>query len=186
MNMTSESRFEQAAEMTEADPKSDAEPEEETAETEEDRLCKQLDAIKIQSKEINITVSGAANNHTHRKFPVGGPGHTIFSLDIPNKLFLLWSKRNKIENKLGVAETPPITLAAESMGNFVSLDASSTSLIRRLRNKQSRFLANYRRLGGAKQNKLQKQCTNMILLQEDVIPFTSTVNPQVYVATIYS
>lgn len=150
---------------------------EEEKETEMDRLFKQLVAVKNQLKEIIITANGAASNHNHVKLSCSN--HPVLSLDIPNSLFLLWSKRNKIESKLEIVETPLINFATERIGNFISLDVASTMLIQRLRNKQSRFLANYRKFGGAKQKKLQKQCTNMIVLQEEVIPLNSIVNPQV-------
>ena len=166
------------AEMTET---ADHSTPEEEKETEADRLNKQLDAIKKQlNEEIKITVSGAASNHNYKKYPESGLSYPILSLNIPNSLFLLWSKRNKIESKLGVAETPLInSLSTESMGNFMSLNTTSTTLIQRLRSKQSRFLSNYRKLGGTKQNKLQSQFTNMILLQEEVIPSNGIVNSQV-------
>ena len=158
------------AEMTETADHSSPDTDEQK-ETEADRLNKQLDAIKKQlNEEIKITVSGAASNHNYKKFPESGPSHPILSLNIPNSLFLLWSKRNKIESKLGVAETPLInSLSTESrMGNFMNLNTASTTLVERLRSKQSRFFSNYRKLGGTKKNKLQSQFTNMILLQEEL------------------
>lgn len=168
--------------MTETDHESDTDRQTEETETETDRLFKQLDALKKQLKEIKITASGAASNLNYVKFNSAN-NHPIISLNIPNSLFLLWSKRNKIESKLGSAKTPMINLVAESIGKFISLNAASATLIQRLRNKQSRFLANYRKSVGAKQKKLLKQCTNMILLQEEVIPLDRLQVTASYIAS---
>ena len=152
---------------------------EEESESEADRLYKQLDAVRKQAKELTITASAAASNPNHKKLLA--KGQPILSLIIPNSLLLLWSNRKKLETKLGVPETPLVQLAAESIpGNFITLDATSATLTERLRSKQVRFLVNYRKNGGAKQRKLQKQSTNMLLLREEIIPSScSTENSQV-------
>ena len=154
---------------------------EEESESEADRLYKQLDAVRKQAKELTITASAAASNPNHKKLLA--KGQPILSLIIPNSLLLdlLWSNRKKLETKLGVPETPLVQLAAESIpGNFITLDVTSATLTERLRSKQVRFLVNYRKNGGAKQRKLQKQSTNMLLLREEIIPSScSTENSQV-------
>ena len=153
---------------------------EEESESEADRLYKQLDAVKKQAKELTITASAAASNLNHKKLLA--KGQPILSLIILNSLLLLWSNRKKLETKLGVPETPLVQLAAESIpGNFITLDVTSATLTERLRSKQVRFLVvNYRKNGGAKQRKLQKQSTNMLLLREEIIPSScSTENSQV-------
>lgn len=166
--------------MTEAE--SEIKPEQAKTETETDRLNKQLDAIKKQSKELNINVAGAANNLNYKKFLA--TSNPILSLNIPNDLFLLWNKRNKLESKLGVAQTSLTSLTADSLGNFIRINPASATLMQRLKNKQSRFLANYRKSGGAKQKQLHTQSTNMILLQEEVISSSSIINrSQVTIAT---
>ena len=147
------------------------------AETETDLLFKQLDAIKKQSRALRIIIGGAADNLNCSKL---SSKHPVLSLNIPNSLFLLWSKRNKIENTLGIAETSLIYLAAENLENLIRLDTASTTLIQRLRIKQSRFMATHKRSSGSKRSKLQAQSTNMIMLQHEIIAFnTSTVNTQV-------
>ena len=67
-----------------------------------------------------------ASNPNYKKLLV--KGQTILSLVIPNSLLLSWSKKKKIETKLGVPETPLVKLAAESIpGNFITLDVTSAT-----------------------------------------------------------
>lgn len=176
--------------MTEIDHESESSDTdlEEESESEADRLYKQLEAVRKQSEELNITANAAASNPNYKKLLA--KGQPILSLDIPNSLLLLWSKRKKIESKLGVPETPLVKLATESIqGNFISLDATSTTLMERLRTKQVRFMVNYRKNGGAKKRKLQKLSTNMILLREEVISSSSNTEnqhgPQVYMQLLF-
>ena len=153
--------------MTEIDKELELSDTDEEGESEADRLCKQLDAIRKQSKGISITASAVASNPNYKKMLA--KGKPILSLDIPNSLLLLWSKTNKIESKLGIPETPLIKLAAASIaGNFISLDVTSATLMERLRNKQVRFLGNNRKNSGAYRRKLQQRSTNMILLKEEI------------------
>ena len=138
----------------EADVQAEAEAQAEL-QAEINRLTAELDAIKKQSKDITIGITGAANNPNYKKFK----SEAILSLNVPNSLFLLWNKRNKLEYKLGSAET-----------SLISINAASTTLKQRLKNKQSRFLVDYRKASGSRQKKLHAQCTNMILLEGEVIP----------------
>ena len=132
-------------------------------------LTAELDASKMQAKETNVVIAGVANNHNHKKFAAN---KAVLSLDIPNSLFLLWNKINKLECKLGIAETPLISLTTESLSSVLCLNAASTMLQERIRIKRSRFLANYRKAGGLKQKNLLAQFSNMILLKGEVNPPT--------------
>ena len=78
--------------MTESNQESDIQlqVDQTEAETETDRLFKQLDAIKKQSRALHIIIGGAADNLNCRKLL---SKHPVLSLNIPNSLFLLWSKR---------------------------------------------------------------------------------------------
>ena len=156
-----------------SDPQAAASTENEAEDEDEiERLTEELDASKMQAKETNIVIAGVVNNHNHKKFAAN---KAVLSLNIPNSLFLLWNKINKLQCKLGIAETPLISLTTESLSNVLCLNAASTTLQQRLRIKKSKFLANYKKAGGSKQKKLLAKFSNMILLEGEVTPSNTQV-----------
>ena len=62
----------------------------------------------------------------------------IYSLMIPNKLFLSWQKHRELQGLIGQQPSSFIALATHSM-HGISLKADAEALEKRLQNESSRF-----------------------------------------------
>ena len=138
--------------------------------------CKeQLDSLKEEIMNTNATLTSPKSNINYVKLNKGKT--PIYSLMIPNKLFLLWQKHRELQGQIGQQPSSFIALATHSV-HGISLKADSEALEKRLQSESSRFRANYRKKGGPARKAFLLRNMNILLMEDDILPPSST-NAQV-------
>jgi len=100
------------------------------------KKCKDIDA---EMEKFKITVERPSENPHYSSMKHKGP---IASLSIPNKLYMFWDKRNKLQRKMG-ASVLKYTVMANSRikGKILSLKTDEDSVETRLVTESYRCLA---------------------------------------------
>lgn len=103
-----------------------------------DAQKKQLKEIDAQIELLKITVESASVNPHYTSMRHKG---TAASLCIPNKLYLLWDRRNKLQAKLGASVLKLSAMANDSIkGKILTLDTDEDSVETRLATESCRCL----------------------------------------------
>ena len=132
----------------------------------------ELDSLKEEMKEMNITHRSPTTSINYVKIVRSGKT-PIYSLVIPNKLFLLWQKHRELQNQLGQQPSKLVALASHSVhGITLKLDASA--LEKRLQNESSRFQANYKKKGGPARKMFLVGITNILVMDDEILPPPTT------------
>ena len=148
----------------------------------------QLEAISKEINKAKITIKEAPRSS---KMMLGKP---FVSLEIPNKLFLLWNNWRNLQGRRKVnTEQEPVNLTdlvnKSIIGNLISIK-TETRADERIRKSFTVFLSKYKKMGGVQRNKTLSKVTNMLLYEDEILrstrrpPLLPTVPEQLTIATV--
>ena len=134
-----------------------------------------LEDVKKRMKKIDVKVDGTSSYDKIRKHSdvcasssVAGEGSTaVLSLNVPRELFLLWDRYFTLCNTL----TQPVNSLIVEINERVigtSLNCQSATLIKRIKTEFSRFMAKYRKMGGAKRKVEASKHTNIVIFKSEL------------------
>ena len=117
----------------------------------------QLETIGKEVDKFSITVKEPSRKMAHH--------NAMISLEIPNKLFLLWKNLKDLQQKLGKPQQSSlIHLVNQSIKGKLASVKEVTSVDERIRKLFSTFHSNYTKMGGAKRNKAMSKTTRLLVL----------------------
>jgi len=147
-----------------------------------DKKLKQLEDIlkdvNTRMKKIDVKVDGTASyDKTHKRADVcsscsGSRADencaAVLSLNIPREFFLTWDKYIKLCKAL---DRTPNSLTTELNDRVIgtSLNCQSITLNKRIETEFSRYMAKYRRMGGAKRKIEATKHTNIAIFKNELI-----------------
>ena len=136
------------------------------------RLNDAIKDIKERMKIIGVKVDGTATyDKTYNPGPAAGcsEDRAVLSLSIPRQFFIIWNKYLTLCKEL---EKTPGSLTEELnmciIGISEVLNHKSTTLNKRINTEFSRFITNYRRMGGAKRKVEVSKHTKIIVFQNEL------------------
>ena len=135
-----------------------------------------LEDVKTRIKEFDIKVDGTSRYdkiHKHSAMSsisavdVEAAHAAALSLSVPRELFLFWDRYLTLCKTLSKA---PKSLIVELNERVIgtSLNCQSLTLNKRINTEFSRFLAKYKKLGGAKRKIEASKYTNIVIFKSEL------------------
>ena len=127
---------------------------------------------EIRSLKINIS---DGNSH-HRYYALQRKGkHPDATLEIPNKLFLLWQEKLNFQGLLGCSVSKHSYLVNEAIeGGTVNMSAN---LDTKLRKEMSRVCNQYKKLRGGSRENLEAKVTKVLLFKGELTRMATPTSP---------
>ena len=135
-----------------------------------------LEDVKKRIIEFGIKVDGTSRydkTHKHSAMSnisavdVEAAHAAVLSISVPREFFLLWERYLTLCKTLSKAPKNLIVeLNERAIGT--SLNCQSLTLNKRINTEVSRFLAKYKKLGGAKRKIKASKCTNIVVFKSEL------------------
>ena len=120
----------------------------------------QVDTIGKEVDKFSITVKEPSRKMAHH--------NAVISLEIPNKLFLLWKSLRDLQQKLGKQQSSLIHLVNQSIKGKLASVKEVTSVDERIRKLFSTFHSNYTKMqSGAKRSKTMSETTRLLVFEHE-------------------
>lgn len=136
-----------------------------------ERLNDAIKDVKERMKIIGVKVDGTATYDRTHKHPCSASRENrentpVLSLSIPRQIFLNWNQYVTLCKEL--EKTPDCLTAELNDMSGTLLNHQSTTLNKRINTEFSRFIANYRKMGGAKRKAEASKHTKIIVFRNEL------------------